>query len=215
MKEIKLAVFDMAGTTVNEDNVVYKTVRKALARSGVEVTLETVLEFGAGKEKFKAISEADTMVMVPMSDGVRLATDVYLPKGEGSFPVIFVKTPYNFNTLQGSGFDVDVVGDLDGLVHLSDLDWSRPGEEALKDFRKGDMVKAVVLDVDVDKERISLGIKQLDKDPFTEATQDLRRGQTVTCTVTKVVENGLEVSTADGAKGFIRKSEIARDRQDQ
>ncbi|WP_372002729.1 30S ribosomal protein S1 [Tistrella mobilis] len=113
------------------------------------------------------------------------------------------------------GLFVGLDGDIDGLVHLSDLDWSRPGEEALKDFRKGDMVKAVVLDVDVEKERISLGIKQLDKDPFTEATQDLRRGQTVTCTVTKVVENGLEISTADGAKGFIRKSEIARDRQDQ
>lgn len=69
--------------------------------------------------------------------------------------------------------------------------------------------------MDVEKERISLGIKQLEADPFAEATEGLKRGSIVTCTVTKVVDNGLEVELGDGAKGFIRKNELARERMDQ
>ncbi len=100
------------------------------------------------------------------------------------------------------------------MVHLSDIAWERPGEQAILDFKKGDVVKAKVLDVDVEKERISLGIKQLGADPFKEAIAHVKKGDVVTCTVTQVTENGLEVAV-DGLTGFIRKNELARDRSDQ
>jgi small subunit ribosomal protein S1 len=100
------------------------------------------------------------------------------------------------------------------MVHLSDLAWGVPGDEAVKDYSRGDVVKAKVLDVDVEKERISLGIKQLGEDPFEQATSGLRKGSVVTCTITQVQENGIEVEV-DGATGFIRKSDLARERGDQ
>jgi small subunit ribosomal protein S1 len=113
------------------------------------------------------------------------------------------------------GLFIGLDGDVDGMVHLSDLDWNRSGEDALQDFTKGDVVKAVVLDVDLEKERISLGIKQLDGDPM-ESAGGLRRGATVTCEVTGVQENGLEVKIADSdLSGFIRRNDIARDRSEQ
>ncbi len=113
------------------------------------------------------------------------------------------------------GLFIGLDGDVDGMVHLSDLDWSRSGEDALQDYNKGDMVKATVLDVDLDKERISLGIKQLDGDPM-ESAKGLRRGATVTCEVTAVQENGLEVKLADSdISAFIRRGDLARDRSEQ
>ena len=113
------------------------------------------------------------------------------------------------------GLFIGLDGDVDGMVHLSDLDWNRPGEEALQDYSKGDMVKAVVLDVDLEKERISLGVKQLGGDPM-ESVQGLRRGATVTCEVTQVQDNGLEVKLADSdLTAFIRRSDLARDRSEQ
>ncbi len=112
------------------------------------------------------------------------------------------------------GLFIGLSGDIDGMVHLSDLDWERSGEQAIADFKKGDIVKAKVLDVDVEKERISLGIKQLGADPFKEAIANVKKGDVVTTTVTAVTENGLEV-TVDGLSGFIRKAELARDRGDQ
>ena len=113
------------------------------------------------------------------------------------------------------GLFVGLPGDIDGMVHLSDLDWNRPGEEALQDFNKGDMVKVKVLDVDVDKERISLGIKQLEDDPFAAAIAGVKKGDVVTCTITEVNDNGIEVSIADGATGFIRKADLSRERSEQ
>ena len=113
------------------------------------------------------------------------------------------------------GLFVGLDGGVDGLVHLSDLDWSEPGEQAVTKHKKGDMVKAVVLDVNVEKERISLGIKQLSNDPFEAASSDLKKGQTVTCTVSGVKENGIEVSLPNGWQGFIRRSDLSRDRADQ
>ncbi len=112
------------------------------------------------------------------------------------------------------GLFIGLPGEIDGMVHLSDLDWSRSGDEAVKDYGKGDVVKAKVLDVDVDKERISLGIKQLGDDPYAAATADLRKGQIVTGLVTQVQDNGIEVQV-DGAVGFIRKGDLARERADQ
>src|SRR5690606_26858806 len=98
---------------------------------------------------------------------------------------------------------------------MSDLDWNRPGEEAMQDYQKGQVVKAQVLDVDTEKERISLGIKQLGSDPM-ENLGDIRKGAVVTCTVTGVTDNGIEVTVGDDdMPAFIRRAELARDRGDQ
>jgi small subunit ribosomal protein S1 len=114
------------------------------------------------------------------------------------------------------GLFVGIEGsDIDGMVHLSDLEWEQAGEEAVKRYAKGDTVKAQVLDVDIDKERISLGIKQLGEDPFKQAIAGLKRGDRVTCTVRETNAGGVEVETVGGALGFIRKAELARDRDEQ
>ncbi len=113
------------------------------------------------------------------------------------------------------GLFVGLPGEIDGMVHLSDLDWSKPGEEALAEFKKGDQVKVKLLDVDVEKERISLGIKQLEEDPFAGMAAAHKKGDVVTCTVTATNDGGVEVVLADGATGFIRKNDLARDRADQ
>ena len=113
------------------------------------------------------------------------------------------------------GLFVGLPGEIDGMVHLSDLDWQKSGEEAIKGFKKGDVVKVKILDVDVEKERISLGIKQLADDPFATAASQHKKGDVVTCTVTTVQDNGIEVALADGMTGFIRKADLARERGDQ
>jgi small subunit ribosomal protein S1 len=113
------------------------------------------------------------------------------------------------------GLFIGLDGGIDGMVHLSDLDWSKSGEEALKDFTKGDTVRAQVLDTDPDKERISLGIKQLGTDPFQSAS-GLRKGSTVTCEVIEVKEGGLEVKiTGTDMSAFIRRADLSRDRSEQ
>ncbi|MEO3435075.1 30S ribosomal protein S1 [Inquilinus sp. CAU 1745] len=113
------------------------------------------------------------------------------------------------------GLFVGLPGDIDGMVHLSDITWDRSGEEAIQEFKKGDMVKVKVLDVDVEKERISLGMKQLVDDPFEKSAGTVKRGDIVTTTVTQITDGGIEVSVGEGQTGFIRKSDLARDRQDQ
>jgi small subunit ribosomal protein S1 len=113
------------------------------------------------------------------------------------------------------GLFVGLPGEIDGMVHLSDLDWKRPGEQAINDYKKGDMVKVRVLDVDVEKERISLGIKQLEADPLEASAATVKKGDVVTTTVTAVTEGGLEVELAGGIPGFIRKAELSRDRAEQ
>jgi small subunit ribosomal protein S1 len=118
------------------------------------------------------------------------------------------------------GLFVGLDGDVDGMVHMSDIAWGISGEDALALHRKGEMVKAVVLDVDVEKERISLGMKQLEKGaPSAEATStgsSLRKNQTVTVTVLEVRDGGLEVQVGeDGATGFIKRSDLGRDRDEQ
>ncbi len=112
------------------------------------------------------------------------------------------------------GLFVGLEGDIDGMVHLSDLDWNRSGEEAIADYKKGDMVTAIVTDVDAEKERISLSIKALDGDPFADATSGVKRGAVVTVEVTAIEDGGVEVEY-DGMKAFIRRSDLARDRADQ
>jgi small subunit ribosomal protein S1 len=114
------------------------------------------------------------------------------------------------------GLFIGLDNDIDGMVHLSDLDWAVSGEEAIAKYNKGDMVKARVLDVDVEKERISLGIKQLAGDPMQG--DSFRKGQTVTATVTEITSGGIEVRFGEDAapmSAFIRKSDLSRDRADQ
>ncbi len=115
------------------------------------------------------------------------------------------------------GLFLGLDGDVDGMVHLSDLDWKRPGEQVIEEYKKSDKVKAIVLDVDVEKERISLGIKQIEGDPFaSETAGDLKKGAVVTCEVIEVKESGLEVKIVGSEfASFIKRSELARDRNDQ
>ncbi|PBC05198.1 30S ribosomal protein S1 [Mesorhizobium sp. WSM3860] len=116
------------------------------------------------------------------------------------------------------GLFIGLEGDVDGMVHLSDLDWTRPGEQVIEEYNRGDMVKAQVLDVDIDKERISLGIKQLARDTVGEAASsgELRKNAVVTCEVTAVKDGGLEVRLVDsGLETFIKRSDLSRDRDEQ
>jgi small subunit ribosomal protein S1 len=115
------------------------------------------------------------------------------------------------------GLFLGLEGEIDGMVHMSDLDWTAPGEEAIARYKKGDMIDAKILDVDVDKERISLGIKQLAGDPLSD-DDSFRKGQRVTVTVTDVASGGIEVKFGDDnapVTAFIRKSDLSRDRQEQ
>ncbi|PUB16207.1 30S ribosomal protein S1 [Yoonia sediminilitoris] len=112
------------------------------------------------------------------------------------------------------GLFIGLEGDIDGMVHLSDLTWEGRGEDVIGDFRKGDMVRAKVAEVDVEKERISLSIKALDGDPFAEAVGGVKRGSIITVEVTKIEDGGIEVDY-EGAKSFIRRSDLSRDRAEQ
>lgn len=113
------------------------------------------------------------------------------------------------------GLFVGLPGDIDGMIHLSDLSWEKSGEEAIAEFKKGDMVKVKLLDVDVEKERISLGVKQLSSDPFEESMSGIEKNQVVTCTVSAVNDGGIEVTLPNGSLGFIRKADLSRERSEQ
>ncbi len=116
------------------------------------------------------------------------------------------------------GLFIGLEGDVDGMVHLSDLDWTRPGEQVIEEYNRGDMVKAQVLDVDIDKERISLGIKQLSRDAAGDAAAsgELRKNAVVTCEVTGVKDGGLDVRLVEsGLESFIKRSDLSRDRDEQ
>jgi small subunit ribosomal protein S1 len=112
------------------------------------------------------------------------------------------------------GLFIGLPGDIDGMVHLSDLTWEGKGEEAIADYRKGDMVRAKVTEVDVEKERISLSVKAMDSDPFADAVGGVKRGSVITVAVTKIEEGGVEVDY-EGMKSFIRRSDLSRDRSEQ
>ncbi len=112
------------------------------------------------------------------------------------------------------GVFIGLENDIDGMVHLSDLSWDEPGEQAIQNFRRGEMVRAVVTEVEPERERISLSIKTLSGDPFAEAVQGVKRGSVITVTVTKIEDGGIEVEH-EGMKSFIRRSDLSRDRAEQ
>ncbi|MFS2319098.1 30S ribosomal protein S1 [Maricaulis sp. D1M11] len=135
---------------------------------------------------------------------------------------VFAETHPSGSSIEGEvknitefGLFIGLEGEIDGMVHLSDISWDRSGEEAIADFKKGDMVSAKVLDVDIEKERVSLGIKQMAGDPMDSS--GVNRGDTVTCTVTEITSGGIEVAFGDdeSVKSFIRKSDLSRDRAEQ
>ena len=112
------------------------------------------------------------------------------------------------------GLFIGLPGEMDGLIHLSDLDWNSSGEDIINNYKKGDIVKAKLLEIDIEKERVSLGVKQLSKDPM-ENNKDLVRGNIVTSIIKNITEKGLDVEITKGVNGFIKKSELAKERADQ
>ena len=117
-------------------------------------------------------------------------------------------------TVTEFGVFVGLDNDIDGMIHLSELTWERVGEDALKEFRKGDVVEAVVSEIDVDQERVALSIKDLSGDPFAEATTGLKRGAIISVQVSSIEDNGIEV-TYNGVKSFIRRSDLSSERSEQ
>ena len=113
------------------------------------------------------------------------------------------------------GLFVGLTEEIDGLVHLSDISWDTTGEAALEGYDKGNIVKAKVLDIDISKERISLGIKQLTEDPYAGQVDNYRKGEVVTCTISNVGENGIDVTVGENVTGFIRRTDLSRDRAEQ
>ncbi len=112
------------------------------------------------------------------------------------------------------GLFIGLEGEIDGMVHLSDLSWDERGEDAIQNYHKDDVVKAAVTEVDVEKERISLSIKALGEDSFSDAVDGVKRGSIITVEVTKIEDGGIEVEY-EGAKSFIRRSDLSRDRAEQ
>ncbi|MBZ8117481.1 30S ribosomal protein S1 [Roseovarius sp. LXJ103] len=112
------------------------------------------------------------------------------------------------------GLFIGLEGEIDGMVHLSDISWDERGEDAIQNYRKGDMVQAVVSEVDTEKERISLSIKALGGDKFSEAIDGVKRGSIITVEVTSIEDGGVEVEY-EGMKSFIRRSDLSRDRAEQ
>lgn len=113
------------------------------------------------------------------------------------------------------GMFVALDEDIDGMVHLSDISWEDQSESALEGYNKGDMVKAKILELDPEKERVALGIKQLSEDPFKGAMEGVAKGAVVTCTVTEITDGGVAVSVNDALKGFIKKADLSSERSEQ
>ncbi|MBO1255090.1 30S ribosomal protein S1 [Alteromonas sp. 5E99-2] len=110
------------------------------------------------------------------------------------------------------GIFIGLDGGIDGLVHLSDISWNKTGEDAVRDYKKGDEISAVVLQVDPERERISLGVKQIEEDPFNKYLADTKKGAIVTGTVTAVDAKGVTVNLAEEVDGYVRVGDLARDR---
>ena len=160
-------------------------------------------------------------VMVLEIDGAKRRVSLGLKQTMRNPWEVFAETHPEGTEVEGEvknitefGLFVGLDGDIDGMVHLSDLSWDERGEEAIQNYRKGDMVHAVVSEVDVEKERISLSIKAVGGDKFAEAVGGVKRGAIVTVNVTSIEEGGIEVEY-EGMKSFIRRSDLSRDRAEQ
>jgi small subunit ribosomal protein S1 len=160
-------------------------------------------------------------VMVLEIDSAKRRVSLGLKQTQRNPWEVFAETHPEGTTVEGEvknitefGLFIGLEGDIDGMVHLSDLTWEGRGEDVIGDFRKGDMVKAKVSEVDVEKERISLSIKAMDGDPFADAIGGVKRGSIITVAVTKIEEGGIEVEY-EGMKSFIRRSDLSRDRAEQ
>ena len=160
-------------------------------------------------------------VMVLEIDGAKRRVSLGLKQTMRNPWEVFAETHPEGTEVEGEvknitefGLFVGLPGDIDGMVHLSDLSWDQRGEEAIQDYRKGDTVQAVVSEVDVEKERISLSIKGVGGDKFAEAVGGVKRGSVVTVTVTSIEDGGIEVEY-EGMKAFIRRSDLSRDRAEQ
>jgi small subunit ribosomal protein S1 len=171
--------------------------------------------------KIVATSEQVDVIILDVDEPKRRIS-LGLKQAQGNPWELFVEAHPVGSTIEGEirnitefGLFIGVGAEIDGMVHMSDISWEEAGEAAMQAYSKGQMVKAKVLDVDVEKERISLGIKQLQADPAAEVLDRVRKGDVVTCIVTKVEQNGIEVKVDEVLTGFIRRAELARDRGDQ
>jgi small subunit ribosomal protein S1 len=160
-------------------------------------------------------------VMVLEIDGVKRRVSLGLKQCQRNPWEVFAETNPEGSQVEGEvknitefGLFIGLDGEIDGMVHLSDISWDERGEDAIQNFRKGDMVQAVVSEVDVEKERISLSIKALGGDKFAEATGGVKRGSVITVEVTAIEDGGIEVEY-EGMKTFIRRSDLSRDRAEQ
>ena len=160
-------------------------------------------------------------VMVLEIDGVKRRVSLGLKQTQRNPWEVFAEQNPVGNEVEGEvknitefGLFIGLEGDIDGMVHLSDLTWEGRGEDMIGDYRKGDMVQAVVSEVDVEKERISLSVKALGGDKFADAVGGVKRGSIITVEVTAIEDGGVEVSY-EGMKSFIRRSDLARDRAEQ
>jgi small subunit ribosomal protein S1 len=160
-------------------------------------------------------------VMVLEIDGPKRRVSLGLKQTQRNPWEVFAETHPEGTEVEGEvknitefGLFIGLNGDIDGMVHLSDLSWDERGEDVIQNYRKGDLVKAVVSEVDVEKERISLSVKALGGDKFADATGDVKRGGVITVTVTKIEDGGIEVEY-QGMKSFIRRSDLSRDRSEQ
>jgi small subunit ribosomal protein S1 len=133
---------------------------------------------------------------------------------EKDFPVghVFESTISNITDF---GLFVKINNNIDGMVHINDISWQKIKEEEFAKYKKGDAIKIKVLEIDQEKERISLGIKQLTENPFGGAELSIKKGQVVTCVISAIKEDGVEVTLANGSMGFIKKIDLAKDRQDR
>ncbi|MEM6577741.1 MAG: 30S ribosomal protein S1 [Pseudomonadota bacterium] len=160
-------------------------------------------------------------VMVLEIDGTKRRVSLGLKQTMRNPWEVFAETHPEGTEVEGEvknitefGLFVGLEGEIDGMVHLSDLSWDERGEDAIQSYKKGDMVQAVVSEVDVEKERISLSIKALGGDKFAEATGGVKRGAVITVSVTSIEDGGIEVEY-EGMKSFIRRSDLSRDRSEQ
>ena len=160
-------------------------------------------------------------VMVLEIDGVKRRVSLGLKQCQRNPWEVFAETNPEGSKVEGEvknitefGLFIGLDGEIDGMVHLSDISWDERGEDAIQNFRKGDVVQAVVSEVDVEKERISLSIKALGGDKFAEATGGVKRGSVITVEVTAIEDGGIEVEY-EGMKTFIRRSDLSRDRAEQ